>query len=126
MGGYAGCNYVEEQTVTELPSGWLYDGNGSGTIMNIAKNGDTYSFVVSYPDEKGTCYHTYSFSGKLENGKVSYVGGQQDDLVYNADGSVKSAKFVSNDHKGSVRVSNTGVVWEDSYGPHFVFISKAM
>ena len=122
----AGSNYVEEKTVTELPTGWFYDGNGSGTVMNIAKNGNNYSFVVSYPDERGTCYHTYSFSGKLEDGKVSYVGGQQDDLVYNADSSVKSAKFVSNDHKGQVRLSNTGIVWEDSYGPHFVFISKAM
>ena len=126
MGGYAGCNYVEETTATELPTGWFYDGNGSGSFMNITKNGNSYSFVVSYADEKGTCYHTYSFSGKLENGKVSYTGGQQDDIVYNADGSVKSAKFVSNDHKGQVRISNTGIVWEDSYGPHFVFISKAM
>ena len=126
MGGYAGCNYVEETTATELPTGRFYDGNGSGSIMSIAKNGNSYSFIVSYPDERGTCYHTYSFSGKLENGKVSYTAGQQDDIVYNADGSVKSAKFVSNDHKGSVRVSNTGIVWEDSYGPHFVFISKAM
>jgi hypothetical protein len=124
--GTAGSNYVEETTATELPTGWLYDGNGSKTIMNITKNGDSYKFVVSMPDERGTCYHTYSFSGKLENGKVSYTGGQQDDLVYNADNSVKSAKFVSNDHKGQVSLTNTGIVWNDSYGPHFVFISRTM
>ena len=120
----AGSNYVDETPAAELPTGWFKDGNGSGTIMNITKNGDSYKFVVSYPDEKGTCYHTYSFSGKLENGKVSYSGGQQDDLVYNADNSVKSAKFVSNDHNGQIEQTNTGIVWHDSYGPHFVFVKS--
>jgi hypothetical protein len=124
--GTAGSNYIENETAAELPVGWFYDGNGSGTVMNITKNGSSYNFVVSMPDEKGTCYHTYSFSGKFENGKVSYAAGQQDDLVYNADGSVKSAKFISNDHKGQVKMSNTGIVWDDSYGPNFVFISTSM
>ena len=124
--GTAGSNYVDETPATELPTGWFKDGNGSGTIMNIAKNGDSYKFVVSMPDEKGTCYHTYSFSGKLENGKVIYTAGQQDDLVYNADTTVKSAKFVSNDHKGQVEQTNTGIVWHDSYGPNFVFIGSKM
>lgn len=123
--GTAGSNYLENETAAELPTGWFYDGNGSGTIMNIVKNGSSYNFVVSMPDEKGG-YNTYSFSGKLENGKVAYTAGQQDNLVYNADGSVKSAKFVSNDHVGQVRMSNTGIVWNDSYGPNFVFISKSM
>ena len=124
--GTAGSNYVDETPATELPTGWFKDGNGSGTIMNIAKNGDSYKFVVSMPDEKGICYHTYSFSGKLENGKVIYTAGQQDDLVYNADTTVKSAKFVSNDHKGQVEQTNTGIVWHDSYGPNFVFIGSKM
>ena len=124
--GTAGSNYYNNEPDTpaaELPTGWFYDGNGSGAVMNIARNGDTYSFVVSYADEKSDVYHTYSFFGKYENGKVYYTAGQQDDIVYNADGSVKSAKFVSNDHKGTVEQSNTGYVWRDSYDPHFVFIN---
>lgn len=123
----AGSCYYDNEPDTpsaELPAGWLYDGNGSGAIMNIAKNGNTYSFVVSYRDDKTEAYHTYSFSGKYENGKVYYTAGQQDDIIYNADGTVKSAKFVSNDHKGTITQSNTGIVWADSYGPNFVFVSS--
>lgn len=125
----AGSCYYENEPDTpaaELPTGWMYDGNGSGAVMNIAKNGNTYSFVVSYRDEKTNAYHTYSFSGKYENGKLVYSAGQQDDIVYNADGTVKSASFVSNDHRGTVTQSNTGIVWADSYGPNFVFIGYTL
>ena len=101
----------------EIESGNYYDGNGSGATMNVRSAGaGVYECTVKVPDTDGDCYE-YTFTAELEDSEAVYFDGEQELVYMNGD-----RGFVSDGHSGTLRNSNTGLVWTDNDGSSFVFV----
>ncbi len=114
----------DEPDMTEFPfeDGTYFDGNGTDTTAEIRSLGDdTFECTIKVHNSIGE-YYEYTFTALLDGDTLSYYDGEQYFVTLGDDGDVANRGIVDEGHFGTVRNSNTGLVWTDSDGNSFVFV----
>ena len=118
-------NYVVETMPAVFPTGSFYDPNSNKAWLDVFEVNGEYFCTVTCADGYGKS-NVWTFSGYVADGKISYTCGTQNVVYYKADGSLDYFETISNSHSGSLRMSNTGIVWEDNDGSSYVFINDSL
>ena len=114
----------DEPDMTEFPfeDGTYFDGNGTGAAAEIRSlGGDTFECTIKVNNSIDE-YYEYTFTALLDGDTLSYYDGEQYFVTLGDDGDVANRGIVDEGHFGTIRNSNTGLVWTDSDGSSFVFV----